>query len=105
MKEQLKKGNPVVVGVHRNSTDKPYNTNGATRHFVVVVGMGYDEVKKKNYFRFYEVGTTAMAIGTNLKNRLYVDSEQRIVSGYTTMLPPGCSTHPFYTITEIRTNK
>jgi len=108
MKDQLKQGNPVIVGVHRYSDKKTYNANGATRHFVVVVGMGYDNATKKNYFRFFEVGTYSineLTVGSNPNNRLYLDSERKIVSGYTTMMPKGSSIHPFYTITEIRTNR
>ena len=109
MKDQLKQGNPIVIGVHRYSTDAPYNdSNKATRHFVLVVGMGYDDVTRKNYFSFFEVGTNPvneLTVGTNPNNRLYLDSEQKTVSGYTTMLPNGSTVHPFYTITEIRTNR
>ncbi len=95
-------GEPVVIGVHYEKTDPPYNTNEATRHFLVVVGKGYDDAHKSNYFRFYEVGTNIEyedTRGKNELNRLYVDKIQRTISGnrgYDNRL---------YTVTEIRTNK
>jgi hypothetical protein len=95
-------GEPVVIGVHYNRTDAPYNTNDATRHFIVIVGKGYDETKKANYFRFYEVGTNTTneeTRGKNESNRLYVDKEKRTISG-----KRGYDNR-FYTVTEIRENK
>ena len=60
------------------------------------------------YFRFYEVGTmpkNEISVGTNSNNLLYLDYEHLTISGYTTLTPKVVSTHPFYTITEIRTSK
>lgn len=95
-------GKPVVIGVHYNRTDNTYNTNPATRHFLVVVGKGYDDTKKVNYFRFYEVGTgitNEESRGKNENNRLFVDKEKRTISG-----KRGYDNR-FYTITEIRESK
>jgi hypothetical protein len=103
LEEQIvNNGSPVVVGVHYDIPDEPYNTNNATRHFVVIVGKGYDESKKANYFRFYEVGTNPeneYLKGKHENNRLYVNKTLRTISG--------CRGYDsrFYTVTEIRISK
>lgn len=65
----LTEGKPVVVGVTYKSTHTANNYNKLTDHFVTIVGMGYDENVKANYFSFYDnVGNYA-----NVKvNRLYL---------------------------------
>ncbi|ALO13806.1 hypothetical protein L21SP5_00124 [Salinivirga cyanobacteriivorans] len=100
--EQLNQGNPVVVGVHYARTDPPYNANSATRHFLVIVGMGYDETNRQNYFRYYEVGTNPqyeLSRGKNELNKLYLDQENKFISGYRFY------DNRYYTITEIRKNE
>ena len=95
----VENGSPVVIGVHYYKSDKPYNENDATRHFLVVVGKGYDVTKKQNFFQYYEVGTGIQyeyTRGRNEGNKLYVDKENRKISGYR-----GYDDR-FYTVTEIR---
>jgi hypothetical protein len=73
---EIRLGRPILIGVHyTNGThDPPNNTNKATRHFMVVVGMGISNGKK--YFRFYDPGRSVsqQASATSPNNRLFFDS-------------------------------
>jgi hypothetical protein len=101
----IKDGEPVVIGVHYNKGVDPYNkSNPATYHFMVVVGKGYDKIKKMNYFRFYEVGTypeNEIIKGKNEGNKLYVDKTKRTISGNRGYVDAD-GQYRFYTITEVR---
>ena len=77
LKETLKKGIPVLVGV--DDGVKSSNDDLTTEHFVVVVGMGEDTNGK--YFLFYDNAVTEMDIGTSDKNRLYCQTSTFIVEG------------------------
>ena len=47
---------------------------GATDHFVVIAGRGYDSAKGMNYYTYYEVGTSHSSIGcSETNNRFYYD--------------------------------
>ncbi|MBO6829764.1 hypothetical protein [Allomuricauda sp.] len=105
---------PVLIGVHHpkaiKNKDKDIigwkeecsgNTPSITNHYVVVVGMGYDEQREQNYFRFYEVGTSILGKGTSTNNKLYLDENLKILKGTTEYK----STPEYYYITtEIRKN-
>lgn len=77
--EHLEADRPIIVGV---SHSKPRRTKkgalnlaneGATDHFIVVNGRGFDEVLGLPYYTYYEVGT-ARTLGYNMeKNRLVYD--------------------------------
>ena len=93
MKNRLRRGLPVLIGTHYIS-DKgriPNNANRATRHFMVVVGMGMEG--DNLYFRFYDPGTSKELSATSEDNKLVVNRQQGSIQGsyqdYT------------YTITEI----
>ena len=90
-------GKPVVIGVHYNHDYASKNSNKATYHFVVVVGKGYDRDVRKYYYRYYEVGTSDLSIALSPRNKLYVDKEQRTLSGIG-------ARDIYYTVTEIRQN-
>ncbi len=89
-------GKPVVVGVHYKLDKKPYNENNATRHFIVIVGKGYDRNLRKYYFRYYDVGKSSTSQGTNANNRLYIDESQRKLTAI--------DNRRTYTVSEIRKN-
>ena len=89
-------GKPVVVGVHYEKEGKSYNTNNATRHFVVIVGKGYNKILGKEYYRFYEVGFSDLGKAIDQENKLYVEPSQRKIIGQ--------SNGKTYTVTEIRKN-
>jgi len=90
-----KRGLPVLIGTHYNSKDGriPNNANRATRHFMVVVGMGMEGGSL--YFRFYDPGRGVdyESSATSEGNKLVVNRQQGSIQGsyqdYT------------YTITEI----
>jgi hypothetical protein len=75
IKNKLKAGRPIIIGVHyTNGGTPPNNANRATRHFMVVVGYG-KEKGGKEYFRFYDPGRTQAnrSSATSLNNKLFID--------------------------------
>nr|WP_288931391.1 hypothetical protein [uncultured Allomuricauda sp.] len=102
---------PVLIGVH-HPVKNEYgvytrevccgNTPNITNHYVVVTGMGYDNQKQENYFRFYEVGTGRNSHGTSIENKLYVDDDLMIINGKTSYKLDNIN--HYYTLTEIRKN-
>ncbi len=90
-------GKPVLVGVHYNRGKKPFNTNKATYHFIVIVGKGYDRQAGKHYFRFYDVNTSNRSEATSENNKLYIEETQRLIRG-------ASGNGRSYTITEVRQN-
>ena len=102
---------PILIGVHHpvkneygvyTREDCCGNTPSITNHYVVVVGMGYDDQKQENYFRFFEVGTGRNSHGTSIENKLYVDDDLMIINGKTSYKLDNIN--HYYTITEIRKN-
>jgi hypothetical protein len=71
-------------------------TNKATRHFIVLVGRGYDNIAKKKYYRFIDVGRSEEnrdeAVSEN--NKLFVIDKERVLRG--------TYNGKTYTLTEIR---
>lgn len=68
----LKDNRPIIIGVN-HSPDKNRN-EGATDHFMLVTGKGYDSVKGQYYYTYTDPGRTDAANGCNTENnRLYYD--------------------------------
>ena len=61
--EHLKAGRPIIAGVNYQLGKKI--NEGATDHFVVIYGKGYDENLKCNYYTYYETGRTNINEGYN----------------------------------------
>ena len=82
MKDRLRRGLPVLIGTHYNSEDGriPKNANRATRHFMVVVGMGMEG--DNLYFRFYDPGTSDELSATSEGNKLVVNRQQGSIQGF-----------------------
>lgn len=77
LKEALKKGIPVMVGV-----DDGYakvNADKTTEHFITIVGMSKDNNGK--YFLFYDNATHNKDVGTSNKNKLYCNCKLHKISG------------------------
>lgn len=74
--KHLEKQRPIIVGV--NHTLNRGINEGATDHFVVIYGRGYDENSKNYYYTYYEVGKGNVINGYNDKtNRFYyIDTEK-----------------------------
>lgn len=99
IKQALKNGIPVTVGVDNHVEITPGNPDLTTDHFVVIVGMGTDE--KGNYFHFYDNADSRS--GTSLNNKLYCVCKENKLAGSTDPLSRygGGLT---YTVTSIRTS-
>lgn len=100
LKESIKNKIPVIVGI--DLSDNYSNIDGITDHFVIIVGMGIDQIG--NYFLFDDNATGNQNIGTSNNNRLYckcseyklqgkVDDRNNYGRGKT------------YTVTQIRESK
>ena len=76
IKSSLENGIPVFVGVDDQAGAS--NSDNTTDHFIVIVGMGYDE-EKGNYFTAYDNATPYPNEGTSDQNRLYVDYENNVI--------------------------
>jgi hypothetical protein len=93
--EMLTAGNPVLIGVHyKNDYKYTYNANAATFHYVVIVGKIYKN--NKEYYKFFDVGTTYENIGTNGYNLLEIDVDRSLIFGN--------YQNRNYIVTEIRKN-
>lgn len=67
-------GRPIIVGVN-HTLDKEIN-EGATDHWVLVTGRGYDEERDMYYYIYMETGSGNSTEGCDTtNNRLYYDSE------------------------------
>jgi hypothetical protein len=90
---------PVIVGVN-HSPQKGIN-EGATDHWVVVNGRGYDSSVGQYYYTYIETGTSVGAKATSDGNRLYYDS----TNGSFIDDNAGAGRNPLvYTLTQIRPN-
>ena len=71
----LNNGRPIIVGVN-HTLGKTLN-EGATDHFVVIYGKGYDPTFECYYYTYYEVGkSTIEGSYDDKKNRfLYIDED------------------------------
>jgi hypothetical protein len=94
--ETLKAGKPVLIGVHyKNTYSKPYNANKATFHYMVVVGKIHKNGKE--YYWFYDPGTSDELKGKSAVNLLEIDKNRNMIHGIYKNNKP-------YTITEVRKN-
>jgi hypothetical protein len=88
----LKQGKPIIVGV--NFKPGSPNADLTTDHYVVIMGSG--KVNGKQFYRFFEVGTTRISAGTSPLNRFYLNSNYSL-SGVTQY-----NTSRFYTVSQVR---
>jgi len=72
----------------------PFNSVEPTFHYVVVVGKGYDAKQQREYYRFFEVGTSVQSNGTHKQNRFYIYDDKLLGS-------QGFSSKE-YIVTEVR---
>jgi hypothetical protein len=94
--ETLKSGNPVLIGVHyENDKDKLYNANKATLHYMIIVGKIHKN--DKEYYWFYDPGTSNELKGKSAINLLEIDRNKNMIYG---IYKKG----KIYTITEVRKN-
>jgi hypothetical protein len=94
--ETLAAGKPVLIGVHyKNTYSNPYNANKATFHYMVIVG----KIHKNNreYYWFYDPGTSNELKGISTVNLFEIDRNKNMIHGIYKNNKP-------YTITEIRKN-
>jgi len=100
IKSKKENGKPVLVGVHYPKDKAPASLNLCTGsfHYFLIVGRGFDEMLKKEYFLFYDVGVfkNRKDMGASNQNRLYVDEVNKKISG--------TYRNKVYTITEIVSN-
>lgn len=70
----LNNGRPIIVGVN-HTLGNTYN-EGATDHFVVIYGKGFDESVNKQFYTYYEVGKTDLEhVYNDDLNRFYYDDK------------------------------
>ncbi len=96
---QLKKGNPILIGVRYAYKPKEYNYDKTTDHFIVIVGSGCEAGKV--FYRYFEVGTYTKnkeVNGINPNNKMYLQKDGTIVG----KSPQGTKE---YTISQVRKNK
>ncbi|NJK96450.1 MAG: hypothetical protein HC905_17425 [Bacteroidales bacterium] len=83
IKDKLKAGRPVIIGVHydNGTTKPPNNSNRAKRHFMIVVGIGIEG--DNEYFRFYDPGRSIsnMSAATSSKNKLILNRQKGLFQG------------------------
>jgi hypothetical protein len=83
MKEKLKSGRPVLIGVHYTGVtyNPPNNNNRATRHFMIVVG--YEKKGGVIKFWFYDPGrdVSKESEATSINNVLLVNKEKGCLQG------------------------
>jgi hypothetical protein len=68
---------------------------------MVIVGKGYDKVKKMDFYYFYEVATKKESEGKSRENKLWINTNENLIKG-------NVSTNDkenYYIITSIRKNK
>ncbi len=104
IKSSLGNGIPVFVGVDDREGAK--NPDKTTDHFIVIVGMGYDE-ENGNYFTAYDNSTGIEEAGTSDQNRLYVDYENKRIQSkgrFPNFYAIHDATRP-YTVTQVRQSR
>ncbi len=96
---ELEKGNPILVGLNHtlNYRFKGEVINeGTTDHYVVIVGRGCKD--NKQYYRFYEVGTSYPEKGQHLNNKLFLESNFSLKGN------PASNTSKEYFVSQVRKN-
>lgn len=71
IKYALQNSIPVIVGVDYRA-GHPGNIDNTTDHFIVIVGMGYED--GKNFLRYYDNAFGDPIKGTHSSNKLYYDT-------------------------------
>ena len=83
IKDKLRSGLPILIGTHytNGTSTPPRNNNRATRHFMVVVGMGMEG--DNLYFRFYDPGrgVSSRSYATSINNKLTISRKQGFIQG------------------------
>jgi hypothetical protein len=93
--ETLLTEKPVLIGVYyKNNYSYTYNGNPATFHYIVIVGKIY--TNNKEYYKFFDVGTTDENIGNNKSNLLEINVDLSLIFGN--------YQNRNYIVTEIRKN-
>lgn len=104
---------PMVLGVHHpkkrvvnNITtyidECSGNTPHEVNHFIVLIGIYYDNDRAQYYLRFYEVGTSVLtSSGTSAENRLYINYNYHIIKGNTAYVT---GVTDYYTLIVVRIN-
>ena len=67
---------PIIVGV--NHTLGRNGNEGATDHWIVIAGRGYDTTQQQYYYTYMDTGryaSSAAAACSTIDNRLYYDSD------------------------------
>lgn len=98
IKESLKKGIPVIVGVSTRGGEKP-NSDNVTNHFIVVVGYGTDS-QGREVLRFYDNGTANSQEGTKDELTLVYVQGKGLVAGWGTSSNPNYDEN--YQVTQVR---
>lgn len=92
-------GRPIIVGVSRGWSIDAGNYNGATDHFVVVTGRGFDADANLYYFTYMETGVSDASGYNTDTNRLYIDVSVPDLVDYS----PLVGKEPYH-VTEVRVN-
>lgn len=80
--EHLEQRRVIIVGVNykiAKKTNGEYINEGATDHFVVIYGRGYDRTRGMTYYNYYEVGRRHAVDGSDNGNRLYYDDQNYLL--------------------------
>ena len=113
MRKQLASGKSLIAGIYYQN-EASGNENKNTAHFLNIVGMGFEIVngKPRNYFSYYDNGTSNVKWGTDIKkNRLYLDeyNGRNVLMGNTGLYilasPRTNERVKFYILSEIRRNQ
>jgi hypothetical protein len=95
----LAAGRPIIVGVNY-ILNRGIN-EGATDHFVVIYGKGFDETIKKYYYTYYEVGRSSLSDVYNDKNR-FIFEDGKVPYLYD--MESGLRGNARFDITQVRPN-
>lgn len=94
----LEAGRPIIVGVN-HTLNKDIN-EGATDHFVVIYGKGYDENMECNFYNYYEVGKSDIKKGyDDILNRFYFKNGNELFDPKS-----GRSDEARFDVTQVRPN-
>ncbi len=99
----LDKGEPIIVGVDWKDGNTG-NYDKTTDHWIIIVGRDYTIDVAWNYrefFYYYDPQTSQQVVGTSKKNKLFLQSNGRLVGDYRV----GTQYERTYTVTMVRANK
>ncbi len=98
----LDNNRPIIVGVNHTTGRHPLINEGATDHFILIVGRGYDKSRKRNYYTYYDMATSYRQIGTNIeKNILLYDPYNYSLKDVTPIVRGDDGE---YSVTQVRPN-